>query len=722
MATTVLIGQGDTRPGEEMLQGFAIRPGLQNIDNQRMILSSYNIIRKTVDDLHFEIDVYKKGFRSQVSFYPMSPLKFESGPDDFPYGIEFIFENVDDKKYNLSTSSKSRLVLDTILSFGQLVRLQQGSFILSPQAEFENLVKSGERIYFRFFTIDELTEAYMNRLNVQMVTPEGGIVRLSLQGSNRIKDVMFLNKLTEVFINDNLEKKNIEANRIIEFIDAQLVDVLDSLALTENQLQNFRSANRIMDISVQAGQIVDQALQLENETARLTLERNYYNYLDEYLSKGESEAILVVPSSVAITDPVLSGLIQELTRLQTEYYSSGVGERNPLQGQLDIRIRKTKQSIKETLDGLKLASQMALDENSNQIRRLNQEASKLPRKEQQLLGFERKFNLNNVLYTYLLQQRAEAQIQRASNKSDHELVDTARLRGYISPYPRNVYLFAIVLALGIPTIIIVLWDLFDNKINSEEDLNQIGHPIIAHLPNSRLKYNTVVLTEPNSRISEAFRSLRTKMEFFTGDVKCPLIIVTSSIPGEGKTFTAINLASAYSLTGKRTLLIGFDLRRPVLSKSFDLGGEEGMTNFLIGKSNLKDITYKTDFPNLFVIPSGIVPPNPGELASSDKVLTLFPKLKEEYDYIIVDSPPIGVISDIYPVAAISDLVLMVVRHNFSEKNILNATLTEIRSSRIKRIGVVVNDIRTRGSSYSYSYKYKYENKRNPEQNKSKGLK
>jgi len=199
------------------------------------------------------------------------------------------------------------------------------------------------------------------------------------------------------------------------------------------------------------------------------------------------------------------------------------------------------------------------------------------------------------------------------------------------------------------------------------------------------------------------------MEFFTKDATCPIILVTSSIPGEGKTFTAINLASAYSLAGKKTLLIGFALRRPNLSESFGFSRKIGLSTFLIGRNSLEEVVLNTDYPNLYVLPCGPVPPNPGELSSSEKAKKMFQSLKKSYDYIIVDSAPIGTVSDSYSIAAISDATLIMVRHGKTNKSYLGATLTELQTNGIDDISILVTGVKSNISSYRYAYKYEYKN-------------
>jgi tyrosine-protein kinase Etk/Wzc len=599
--------------------------------------------------------------------------------------------------------------MDTVTSFGQPVNTTRGSFRIFPHPDMEHVYNSNTRIYLKFNSHEALTEGYRNRLKVNPVSDESTIVQLTLEGTNRWKDQMFLDKLLEVFLARNLAKKNHEASRIIDFIDSQLGEVSDSLKITENQLQEFRSRNRIMDVSSQAQQIIDQSVVLENEKARLTLESNYYEYLEEYLSKDNNQEVPISPATMGIEDPILARLMQELGGLQAEYFGTEMREKNPLQAQLELRIRNTKESIRETLQGIMRANRMAIAENDQQIEALNDRASILPEKERQLLGIERKFNLNNVLYTFLLQERAEAQIQKASNRPDNELIDSARAqKNPISPNRKKIFLLAFSLAIVLPLLLLLAMDLVNANINSEEDLKMITSlPIVGHIPHSRLSYNTVVLNESRSRVAEAFRTIRTRMEFMTRDTACPIIVVTSSIPAEGKTFAAINLASAYSLAGKKTLLMGFDLRRPTISASFQLNGQPGLSTYLIGKNQIDQIIYDTGHPNLSFIPSGPIPPNPGELANSARAMELLEGLRNRFDFIVIDSAPIGVVADNFMVASAADAIMMIVRHGKTNRNHLRATLSELQDAGVHSIGLIVNDVKSRGGTYSYSYNYKY---------------
>ncbi len=716
VTSTVLIEEGDntgvSRIDNNILDGFGLQPASRNLDNQVLILSSWTLVRNTLDKLPFDSDCYEKRLGKKGSYYPLNPIKLVPGPDGPPYNTEFSIKYSEKNIFRLSSSANADIELDTLISFGKQITLSSGYFTIFPYPEFEDIYISGEKFFFTFYNREFLIESYRERLNVVTASKDATILQLSLEGPDKSKDIIFLDKLVEVYMASNLEKKNREARRIIEFIDEQLVDVSDSLTITENQLQEFRSRNRIMDISAQAQQIIDQAVVLENEKARLTLESNYYDYLDEYLATDNNQEVPISPSTMGIEDPLLGILMQELSGLQAEYFSSGVGERNPLQAQLELRIRNNKQSLRETLQGIKLANQMAKDENIQHINEMNSQASRLPVKERQLLGFERKFNLNNVLYTFLLQQRAEAQIQKASNQPDNELIDPARADiNPVAPNKPIVFLFALLLGAGLPFLILLIRNTIHNTVSSEEDIKMITElPIAGHIPHSRLSYNTVVFTEPQSRIAESFRNLRTKMEFFTKEAKSPVILITSAMPGDGKTFSAINLASAYSLAGKKTLVVEFDLRRPTLSKSFSLNGDIGLSTYLIGKNNISSIIFETDFPNLHLIPCGPIPPNPGELTSSEKARKMFIDLRKMYEFIIVDSAPIGIVSDGYSIATISDATLITVRHSKTNKDFLGATISEAQSNGINGLSLLINDLKSKSSPYRYAFNYKYEYK------------
>ena len=550
---------------------------------------------------------------------------------------------------------------------------ERGSFRIDLSDEHWFSQSGRKEVFFIIYSNNALANYFNRRLNVELLSRGGSLIRISVEGTNRAKDVDFLNKLADVFQAISLDKKNTEALRRIQFIDDQLVGISDSLSITENRLQQFRSNNMVMDLSAQGQAIIAQVTLLENEKARLNLEANYYDYLADYLSKDISNEVPIVPITMGITDPGLTRLVDELAGLQQQMLNTGGGEMNPIQNLAAQRVKNTKAALLETLNGLRRANSLARSENEEQLMKVNRQASALPYTERQLLGIERKFKLNNELYTFLLETRANQQMQKASNVADCEIVDHADVHfsTVVSPNPVLINFAALMAGAGTPFVIIFLIFLFNKKLKEEDIIRMTDMPVVGYVPHGTEKSNSVVFDYPNTPLAESFRLLRSRIQFFTKDTVSPVILVTSSMPGEGKTFTSLNLASVYSLLGKRTILIGFDLRKPKIHNYFDLKNENGVTTWLIGRDSLEDIIQRTSFENLDIITSGPVPPNPSELIALEKTGELLKELKEKYDYIIIDTSPIGLVSDTFNLASHADTCLLVVRPGKTLRDMLD---------------------------------------------------
>ena len=695
---------------DKLLEGFGLRPGMQNLDNQIQILSSWSLIGRTLDSLPFGTEYYCRLRMKQEALYPKHPITvIQDNYGTLPFDIEFKFKYLGDNKFTLDAESNKSYTLHKKATIGEEIETKNGSFRVKCE-NYKWLTDNMEiELYFKLHSRMNLQENFRKRLKVAPATRLATIVTLSLEGKNKEMDIDFLNKLAAIFLNYNLDKKNNEAVRTIEFIDKQLVGITDSLAITEENLQKFRSKKMVMNLSAQGQVIIDQAMKLENDKARLVIESNYYNYLAEYLSKDNIGEVPIAPATMGITDPGLSRLVMDLAEVQGQYYSKSLGDKNPMQGQLAQRLKNTKDALKETLNGVKQANELAMMENRDQIITVNSKAAALPVTERELLGIERKFKLNDVLYTFLLEKKSEAQIQKASNTPDNEIIDPARPgKDPVSPKTTLSYLIAILAGFGFPFLWIMLTDFINYTVRDEEDIIKITDmPIAGHVPHSKFKSPIVVFEEPQSYVAEAFRSLRARMQFFTKDKKSPVILITSSMPDEGKTFTAINLASVYSIIGKKTILVGFDLRRPKIYTDFGISNDKGVSSWLIGRDNLDDVIKATSHENLSIIPAGPVPPNPSELISSAKTDELLNLLRERFDYIILDSPPIGTVSDTFYLAALADISLIIIRINKTSKDMIDRTIIDLKISDIKNSSLIINDIGSEGKGYGYGGKYRY---------------
>lgn len=710
VSATLLINEarrGVQVGNNQMFEGFGLGAGATNLDNQMMLLSSKTLIGRTIDELKLETEYYQRGLLKKIAIYPDSPIRVvPKDVDSLPKDTEFKFKYLDNQIFNLVVEINGTPKLDSIITYGSLIKLAGYTFKIEQQSDAWSNTFKKRSIYFTNHDHKKLVDSYKNRLKVESASKNGTIVNISLEGTNRTMDKEFLAKLTEIFLNNSLDKKNQEAIRTIQFIDDQLIGISDSLVITETQLQQFRSRYKVMDLSAQGQVIIDQAMNLDNEKARLGIEANYYNYLADYLAKDNVGQAPIAPATIGITDPGLTRLVTDLADIQGQFYNKSLGEKNPLQSQLAQRLRNTKEALRETLNGVRRANNLAMAEISEQIRTINAQAAALPVTERQLLGIERKYKLNDELYTFLLEKRAEAQIQKASNMPDNELVDPSEA-DLIPVKPKSVfvYLLAFIAGAGFPFFWILLSDIFNKKVKDDEDIERITDlSIIGHIPHNTQKTNIIIFNEPSSYVAEAFRSLRSRMQFITKDAKSPIILITSSLPEEGKTFTAVNLASAYSLIGKKTVLVGFDLRKPKIYTDFGLDNEKGVSSWLLGQNTLEEIIIKTKYENLYIIPAGPIPPNPSELIVKEKTYELFKLLKEGFEYIIVDSSPIGVVYDSYHLAFMADTCILIVRVDMTFEEILKNTVKEIKNNNIKGMSIVINNIETDYKRYGYSEK------------------
>lgn len=714
--TAVLINDSEERSlvnNDELLQGLGLPGGMKNLENQIMILHSRALIEKTLNELPYEIEYYLKTLRNSLPLYPDSPIKVVSDTDvPLPKGNEFSVSFLGGNTFILKSES-DHFVFQKQSVFGENIEVPGGSLRIESLNDQWIAANKDQKIYFVIHNTNKLVNYFGNRIEVERVSREGSVLRISMAGTNSAKDADFLNTYTEVFQSISLDKKNTEAIRRIQFIDDQIIGISDSLSLTENKLQQFRSSHKVMDLSAQGQSIITQVTILENERARLSLEANYYDYLADYLSKDVSDEVPIVPITMGITDPGLTRLVSELAELQGQLSTRGAGDMNPLQNLLVQKVRSTKEALRETLNGLRRANSLSRSENQEQILKVNSQASALPVTERQLLGIERKFRINDELYTFLLEKRAELQMQKASNRADSEVIEPAdaRYSTLLSPNPPRVYFAAMFIGFGLPFLLIFLRFLLNKKLNDEEIRKKTDLPIVGNIPHSSEKTSTVVFDSPNSGIAESYRLLRSRMQFLTKEAKSPVILLTSSMPGEGKTHTAINLASVYSLLSKNTVLVGFDLRKPKIFQDFKLTNEKGVSTWLIGKDSLEDIIQKTQYENLSVISAGPIPPNPSELTALDKAADLIKLLKEKFDYIIIDSSPIGLVSDTFYLASFADATLVVVRPGHSLRDMFDMTLNEIKASGTKGVSLIINDIKSDNKHYGYGDKYGYTNEK-----------
>ncbi len=716
-----------------------MRYGL-GIEDEITLIKSYATVKKTLDQLEFEVTYYDKD-----TIFPKIPYFNRKVNEVELYGnlpVKIVYDashaQAIYKDFSLKLLSDSTCLLSCSKDGGSLFNYIDHSYMGSlngkkmesvipinsvieneflrfqvRKTEFFNNWEVGEVIYFYFNDPDVLTMSYKGRLNLQQLSPSSFIINISLAGNNFAKVTAFLNAFSENVLNSDLERKNMLASSTIRFIDDQLGEISDSLQDAKSNLERFRSVNKITDLSFQGQRLFDQVATVENEKATLEMQERYYKYLIDYIKNKKDKKELVSPASMDVVDPLLAGMIQQLSTLYSQYnnYSESSATSIYLKD-LKIKINNQESAILENASNNLKTIQLSTNELNYRLTKLNKMISELPKTELRLIDIERKFKLNDAVLTFLMQKRSEAQIAMASTKPSYEIVEPAR--GYgggrIGPNKMLNYVIAVFLGLFIPFLYILISDFLDTKVRDRHGIRGVEKfPYLGSIHRNNQKSDLCIVDYPDSIISESFRSVRTNMQFMLDLSEARILSVSSSSSGEGKSFFASNIAVSYALSGYRTVLLEFDLRRPRVGKSFKVQSELGLTSYLSNNATLEDIMIPYDrIENLSLILAGSRAPNPANLISSVKTKELLEFLKSEYDIIVLDTAPVGIVSETYYLLSESDLSLFVVRQDFSNKELVEQTIEQLKGAKIRQVGLVINDVSGKAiSKYQKSGYRKY---------------
>lgn len=717
-----------------MMTGLTFKSSI-NIDNEIGILQSFGLRERTIKELDFfNVSYYVKGRLATRELYKSTPFNVELDYDTLQVvGNSYQIEFIDNESYRLKskegrysvysykTDSNAGLIempdYEGVYRFGEWVNNGYNKFRIilnsnyNPDPEEEFVPKYSFVVKSRLSLIAE-----MSSLSIAQSTKNSSILNLSIQGYNANKITDYLNQLLYEYMERNLEQKNLVSENTVIFIDEQLIGIQDSLHKAETDLQVFQEGNDFMDLRAQSSEMFNRLKEIEKRRSELELSIKYYSNLQEYINRNIDDLNkLVVPSAMGIQDQMLNKLVLELVALSSKKAEQMATSTdiNPIVLTIDEQIIQTKKQLLENITNMINNTNVTIEELSNQIATYEEQIKMLPTTQRAYLGYERKFALNDELYKFLMQKRAEAQIVMASNSPDNSVIDEARVSRARKVAPRSmmVYLVCLVLGCGIPAAFIFLKEIFNTKILERSDIEKITKlPIIGQIPYTSPKdsnsSSTFVIDSPKSPVSEAFRSIRTNIEYIVkGKDKCIFSVIADS-PGIGKTYISINMASIYAMYGKKTALIGMDLRKPRLYQEFGLSNKVGVSSYLVGKASIDEIIQPSGkLPNLDVITAGPVPPNPAELIASERCTQMFEELKERYDYIIVDTPPLLWVTDALLLMKHVDTSIFVVRQDVSNKKAFESVISDLERRKYS-VSLVVNGINYQGS-YGYRYSYGY---------------
>ena len=708
----------------------------KNLSNEMGILKSYSLMEKTVRDLDFQVSYYAGKWYKEREAYGYFPFEVELIDTSAQmFNARFYVELLSDQRYRLSVKTKefdvsnpatntARKVerdfeFSEVFFFGKEVVHDYFHFIIKKPdykvvlADFEE-----QELSFQIHSLPGLAKAFAAKLEVAQVDVNASILKLTSLGQVPKKEVDFLTKLTEHYIQSKLDERDEIAMSKESFIREQLAGVTDSLARAELRLEAFRSRAQAVDLTQTATNALNQVQGLQSTKAQLELKVKYYSSLLQYLSDTSSIDKIIAPSVAGIEDPILNDNLLELKRLYAErsrlkYFK---GDKSYDLEIISQQISATTRSLRENLKNLINSSMLALSNLDNQILTYEGTISQLPSSEKQLLNYQRKTNLYENLFNYLSQELAKTGIARAEDIPDTKVLDTPRMvgNGPVEPKKGMLVILGFLIGLILPLGLVIIQHSIDEKI---QDIGQLESftkiPVAASIAHD---YSDVKPTLTNDiqlewQVQESFRDLCAKIQFLITDPSKNVIGLTSTVPDEGKTFCALNLGLNFARGGKKTLLIDSDFRVPSQIKEDGALKKQGFSDYLKGGSvEIEDIIHVNEHtPNLHYIPTRIEENfNPQELLTSPRLEEMLEALKSSYDYIIIDTPAVGLVSDFLLISKFLDIQLFVVRRKVSKLSFLTGLEKLIKKGKMKNTFLIFNDAIGKSFKYGYGdYSYGY---------------
>jgi capsular exopolysaccharide synthesis family protein len=718
----ILVEDQSTSPGTKGLGSSAMMDfsdllgSPSNAYNEMDILRSKSLMTNVVKEMHLNITIYKKGKIKSDELYDEAPfnvvviVKRDSiSPKAYNIKIENDKIHIASKLGLLHISKTQNENLDKTISFGETIRLEQFDFIITRKPG--KIDPEGYEITFQ--SIDSKVSELTKRFGVDLTDKKSTTLALSFEYPNSKKGEAILQKLMTLYLLYNVENKKETADSTLAFIDDRLKIVSNQLTGVETKFTEFKKQNNIANVDEQAKALVGNVSDYNGKVNEREVQLSVLDDISKQVNDPANKRI--IPSSLAVQDPVFAAAIGAYNQLvvQRDQLTLSYKETNPVIKNLDAEVEMARQSLLKSFNSYRNSLTVGLNALKTQNNALGKEVKNVPQKERVFLDYTRQQNLKEELYLYLLQKREETAISRTSSLSTARIIDPAK--SDFSPYkPNKMYILLIGLFCGltIPIVSIFLKESLNTKLLNKDDiLKNTSTTVIGEIGNNT-DNNKPLAVYQNSRtyLSEQFRALRTNLQFILNNDQSSVILVTSSMGNEGKSFITLNLASVLALGGKKVLMIELDLRKPKLSSYAGMEHSQGFTSYAISNSlTYADIIKPSEFSeNVYILPAGPIPPNPAELLLGHRLEELVNELRTKFDYIVIDSAPVGLVSDAQLIEKHADVCLYVVRQKYTFKSQLSILNNLVSEKKFRRAYLVINDIdQNKGGYYGYGNGQEY---------------
>ncbi|MHA7943519.1 GumC family protein [Formosa sp. 3Alg 14/1] len=692
---------------------------VEKVKDEMEILKSTMLIEQVVTDLKLNFRYFVQGRIKDKESYlepPLSLTFFTSDSIIHTVDTTFYVTVLSNSKFRISTDDTKTITAigepsnASVHNFGDKLESNFGGLVLTPNLGTYGF-KEGSCIMVEIKPLDEVIEIFQDNLTVENI--EGtNIIKLQLDGAIKEKSENFLNKLVEKYNQDVVNDKEEVIKVTSNFINNRLDVISEELQQVDLTAETLKKDNRLSDLASQSTIFLQSERENENRLISTTNQLQLIDYMEEHLNSNSGTGDLL-PSNVGIDDPGIAQVTKSHNDLvlQRNRILKNSSEKNPTVINLDNQIKSLKANLDQSLLNLKSSNEITLSSLRKTDSRIDAQIYSTPTKERKFRDITRQQGIKESLYLYLLEKREETAISLGMSSPNAKIIDRAHSSKLpVKPKKVIVYLASLILGLIIPITSIYGKNLLDNKIHDKNDISEcLSIPVIGEIPKSKGKAIAIKKVDYSPK-AESFRILRTNIDFMLQNLnhKSKIIFVTSTTSKEGKSHTSINLALSLAYSGKNVLFVETDIRVPRASKYLDVNNSQGLTDFISNKNlELKDVVVGSkDDPNLSIIPSGTIPPNPAELLLDQRVEDLFTSVNNQYDYIIVDTAAVGLVTDTLLISRFADLFIYVVRANYLDKRNLQIAQSLFDDKRLPNMTVVLNSVDQK-RSYGYGYGYGY---------------
>lgn len=705
--TTILIEDEESGMASELVafEDLGLLGGANAvIEDEMELLKSRTLMEKVVKKLEANVfyfsqrDIKRTGLHSSQT--PIKVNFFEKGKEFYSRDTLFAVKVKSSTEFVLEDEDGNEV---STYAFGENVQSKMGNFTITPQ-HIENLEEEIE-IGIEIKPLARVIENLRKKILIEALNEDANVIQLSLVSPVRLKSIELLNTLVDQYNKDAVVFKGMVAKSTKEFIEGRLTIINKDLDLVELGAESFKTKNKLTDIASEASLALQTKSQVEKNIIDLTTELKLVEYVQDHVQKNSEDLI-----------PVNLGLSKEGLNQSTQKYNELLLERNrilqsssalnPVIVNLNNQIKNVRSSISQSLMNLESSLQISLEDVRQEENRLISKMAAVPQQEREFRDIQRQQQIIESLYLFLLEKREENAIALAVTAPNARIIDRAYASiKPVSPKKKLVLAGALFIGLLIPLAVLYIREVFDTKLHTRKDMEQIVKaPVLGDIPINETDENIVVKEGSRSSAAEAFRLLRTNLDFMLTGVEseCKSLFVTSTISGEGKSFVSVNLACTLALSGKKVALVGMDLRAPKLLDYIGSYNLKGITSYIKDSAvQLEDIKIAIKgYENLDAFASGVIPPNPAELLMHPRVEELFEKLRENYDYLVVDTAPVNLVTDTLMISKYADSFVFVARAGFLDKRLLATPQHLYKDKRLPNMAMLIN-----GVDYKRGYGY-----------------